>query len=259
MKRLTVVGVSLLVAFAGSALWALGALAAQSEPYVKVVAGAGLPLNVEIESGKLELFIPALTTEIECSSMTGTGKINDEVSGGQKIGILEGGELRKKGCIVVGVPACTINELTTPGEIIDTGVRAKLGYTPGTANSANVRFHVTSTNTGGVFTVVEISGASCSIAGRYQIKKGVIGSIPEAYVGVSLVSLQYAIHVNSRTLLQELTEIENPAIGSGVVKDELDFGVHPAGLEYPSTPSAPVLKLTASEVTAGDKVSISLS
>ncbi|HVR05671.1 MAG TPA: hypothetical protein VMS02_06485 [Solirubrobacteraceae bacterium] len=259
MQRLTVVGVSLLIVLCAGAVAAAGALAAQSEPYFKVVSGAGLPLNVEIESGKLKLFIPAAGLEIECESMTGTAKINDEVSGGQKIGILEGGQLKKKGCIVVGAPQCRINEATTPGEIVDTGVHAKGGYTPGTANSSNVRFHATSTNTGGVFTVVEISGSECALAESYAIKKGVIGSIPKADIGVSLVSFNYVLHVNSRTLLQELTEIENPAIGSGVIKDELGFGTRPAGLEFSSTPSEPIVKLTAAEVSAGDKVSISLS
>jgi hypothetical protein len=258
MQRLTVVGVGLLIALAASALSAAGAQAVQSEPYVKVVSGAGLPLNVEIESGKLRLFIPQDGIEIECESMTGTGKINDEVAGGQKIGILEGGQLRKKNCFVVGDLACVINEATTPHEIIDTGVHAKLGYTPGAANSANVRFHATSTNAGGVFTVVEITGTKCSIEGEYKIHNGVIGSIPEADIGVSLVSVNYVLHVNG-VLRQELNEVENPAIGSGVIKDELSWNTGVASLEFLSTPSAPVVKLTAAEVTAGDKVSISLS
>ncbi|MGP0100672.1 MAG: hypothetical protein ACLPUT_03500 [Solirubrobacteraceae bacterium] len=159
--------------------------------------------------------------DVECETATGSGEILD-VSG---IAWMKSVALTYEECKAPGFEkTCSVNGSKLHGSLKVTGAEGEIGYyEPG---SPDVLLHMKTSS--GTFTEIEFSGTPCPVtAGKYVVKKGVIGEIPGPYIDTSLTSFREVLGVNG-SLEQLFKEIEDNLT---TTVDELKIGTTPVAVK----------------------------
>jgi hypothetical protein len=244
MGRIKVLGLCLVAVVAMSALVASAASA--TEPYFKVgTSGTGTELTstkaATIAIGKGHLFVNELGIIITCEKGSGGGTLfNSNPGTSTKMGALKEGKVTFEECKVEEAPTCELEKTVIEAK----EVKGLLGYTGKT--TTKVVFLVQPTVSGGTFTTVKLkskAGEECTIAGKYEIKGGLVGEIPTINTLLSSTELELKKEGAKPTWNQQIELFEEPVLKETLTGVHLTYGGHAASIEGKATVSVTGEKL----------------
>jgi hypothetical protein len=207
--------------------------ASATEPYFRVgTSGTGSELAgtkaASVSIGTSRIYIPEIGIVFLCKSGSGSATIfNGDVGEATKLGLFEKISFSLSSCSVEEGPTCVIE----PSTITAKEIKASLGY-----DGIKTVFIVQPTVKGGSFTTVKIKSrpeGECDIAGKYEIKGGLIGEVPSADLNTLLSSIESSIKKTGSepSWRQEIETIEETHFEVGKSNESLSYGGHHFAVE----------------------------